>query len=107
VPIQLVKYRLLHANYWWMGAAVGLLFLFDGGFVMALAQLLQIDPGLKLNPKYNLRLYFLGLFYNVLLPGGIGGDGYKIFMSEAKHIKFPAKNCSGPLCSIGLAGFGP
>lgn len=27
----------------------------------------------------NLRLYFIGMFYNLFLPGGIGGDGYKIW----------------------------
>ena len=26
----------------------------------------------------NLRLYWLGMYYNLLLPGGISGDGYKI-----------------------------
>ena len=25
----------------------------------------------------NLKLYFLGMFYNLFLPGGIGGDAYK------------------------------
>ncbi|GAA4824186.1 lysylphosphatidylglycerol synthase transmembrane domain-containing protein [Algivirga pacifica] len=28
----------------------------------------------------NLKLYYLGMFYNLFLPGGIGGDGYKIFL---------------------------
>lgn len=27
----------------------------------------------------NLKLYLLGMFYNLFLPGGIGGDGYKIY----------------------------
>lgn len=35
--------------------------------------------GLKLSERYNFRLYQLGLLYNFFLPGGIGGDGYKIF----------------------------
>ncbi len=30
--------------------------------------------------KFNLRLYLLGMFYNLFLPGGIGGDGYKIYL---------------------------
>jgi len=46
--------------------------------------------GLKLNAKYNLRLYFLGLFYNFLLPGGIGGDGYKMYLIN-KTYKTPLK----------------
>jgi glycosyltransferase 2 family protein len=30
--------------------------------------------------KYNIKLYLLGMFYNMFLPGGIGGDGYKIYL---------------------------
>ncbi|MCO4292608.1 flippase-like domain-containing protein [Solitalea sp. MAHUQ-68] len=35
--------------------------------------------GLNFSDKANLRLYWLGMFYNLFLPGGIGGDGYKIW----------------------------
>lgn len=40
--------------------------------------------GLRLNQLYNYKLYLLGMFYNMFLPGGIGGDGYKIFFIN-KH----------------------
>jgi uncharacterized membrane protein YbhN (UPF0104 family) len=30
--------------------------------------------------KINLKLYLLGMFYNLFLPGGIGGDGYKVWV---------------------------
>ncbi|MGI4834852.1 MAG: lysylphosphatidylglycerol synthase transmembrane domain-containing protein [Janthinobacterium lividum] len=36
--------------------------------------------GLGLSEGYNLRLYWLGMFYNLFLPGGIGGDGYKVYL---------------------------
>ncbi len=45
---------------------------------------------LKLGYRFNLRLYMLGLFYNLFLPGGIGGDGYKIWLLN-KNYKLPAK----------------
>jgi len=35
--------------------------------------------GLKLHKKFAVALYFLGSSFNIVLPGGIGGDGYKIF----------------------------
>lgn len=35
---------------------------------------------IKLSERANLRLYWLGMFYNLFLPGGIGGDGYKIYL---------------------------
>ena len=34
---------------------------------------------INLKFKSQLILYYLGMFYNTLLPGGIGGDGYKAF----------------------------
>ncbi len=34
----------------------------------------------EISEKNNLRLYWLGMFYNLFLPGGIGGDGYKIYL---------------------------
>jgi uncharacterized membrane protein YbhN (UPF0104 family) len=36
--------------------------------------------GIRVSQGFNLRLYLLGMFYNLFLPGGIGGDGYKIFL---------------------------
>jgi len=36
--------------------------------------------GVTLNEWINLRLYYLGMFYNLFLPGGISGDGYKIYL---------------------------
>ncbi len=41
--------------------------------------------GLQLKESYNLQLYYLGMFYNMFLPGGIGGDGYKIYILNKHH----------------------
>ena len=46
--------------------------------------------GLWLPEKLNFRLYLLGMFYNLFLPGGIGGDGYKVYLLH-KHFKTPVK----------------
>ncbi|MGL5787838.1 MAG: lysylphosphatidylglycerol synthase transmembrane domain-containing protein [Bacteroidales bacterium] len=35
---------------------------------------------IDISERENLRLYWLGMFYNLFLPGGIGGDGYKIYL---------------------------
>ena len=40
-------------------------------------QLLQTE-NINIGQRANLRLYWLGMYYNLLLPGGISGDGYKI-----------------------------
>jgi len=42
--------------------------------------------GLKLSETYNLVLYYVGMFYNLFLPGGIGGDGYKVYLLN-RHFK--------------------
>lgn len=39
--------------------------------------LLQTE-NIHLSDQKNLRLYWLGMYYNLLLPGGISGDAYKI-----------------------------
>lgn len=87
--IDQVKSRLLHANYWWMLAA---LISYMCSMVLSSWRLLSYfkSIGLKLDPRFNFRLYLLGLFYNVLLPGGIGGDGYKIYLLN-KTYKLPAR----------------
>jgi len=33
-----------------------------------------------LNNKFSIGLYFTGMFFNTILPGGVGGDGYKVYL---------------------------
>lgn len=84
-----VKYRLYHANYWWMFAALVSFFV---SMVVSAWRLMSYfrSIDLKLDPRFNFRLYLLGLFYNFLLPGGIGGDGYKIYLLK-KNYQLPAR----------------
>lgn len=37
-----------------------------------------------LTQKSNIKLYLLGMFYNLFLPGGIGGDAYKGYVIKKK-----------------------
>lgn len=46
--------------------------------------------GIPLSSGVNIRLYLLGMFYNLFLPGGIGGDGYKVYLLN-QHYKTPVK----------------
>jgi len=41
--------------------------------------------GIPLTHKSNLKLYLLGMFYNLFLPGGIGGDGYKVYRLNKEY----------------------
>lgn len=50
--------------------------------------------GLKLGEAYNLKLYYLGMLYNQVFPGGIGGDGYKVYLLN-KLYEAPVKKLVG------------
>ncbi|MBE9491979.1 MAG: flippase-like domain-containing protein [Bacteroidetes bacterium] len=45
---------------------------------------------IQIPSSYNIKLYLLGMFYNLFLPGGIGGDGYKIYLLN-KRFKVKVK----------------
>jgi glycosyltransferase 2 family protein len=36
--------------------------------------------------RYNLGLYYTGMFYNLFLPGGVGGDVYKVIILKKQGI---------------------
>lgn len=38
------------------------------------------EDDLEINKKFAVAFYFVGMFLNNLLPGGIGGDGYKVYL---------------------------
>ena len=41
-------------------------------------RLLFEAEGGSISGRDNLRLYWVGMYYNLLLPGGVSGDGYKV-----------------------------
>lgn len=65
------------ANIWWILWA---LFWFVLSKIIAAFRfnLLLKAESIHLSTRKNLRLYWLCMYYNLLLPGGISGDGYKI-----------------------------
>jgi len=44
--------------------------------------------GLPFTKLYSISLYFVGAMLNTLVPGGIGGDGYKAYYFQKKY-RFP------------------
>lgn len=42
------------------------------------------EIGIELDFFTGLKLYYMGMFYNLFLPGGIGGDGYKIYILKKR-----------------------
>jgi hypothetical protein len=40
--------------------------------------------GADISPGYNIVVYYIGAFYNIFLPGSIGGDAYKVQLLRKK-----------------------
>jgi uncharacterized membrane protein YbhN (UPF0104 family) len=98
-----VKTLIAQSNPWWMIAAVGSYFI---SIIISSFRLLSFFKSINLHIgwKFNLRLYMLGIFYNLCLPGGIGGDGYKIYLLN-KRYKQPAKKVFWAILFDRLSGF--
>lgn len=79
IELSAIAEIILGANLWWMGLAWGL---FISSKIVSAYRLNRFfsATGLTLPAIINLRLYLLGMFYNLFLPGGIGGDAYKIIL---------------------------
>ncbi len=43
------------------------------------------STGIHISERTNMKLYLLGMYYNLFLPGGIGGDGYKIYLLNRRY----------------------
>ncbi|SNS38841.1 hypothetical protein SAMN06295967_108159 [Belliella buryatensis] len=68
-----------------------LLFVLSKVFTALRLNLYFRDIGVVLSEKKNIILYGIGMFYNLFLPGGIGGDGYKVYLLN-KYFHTPVKS---------------
>jgi uncharacterized membrane protein YbhN (UPF0104 family) len=84
IDLNETKRILLTANLFWLFLAL-ILFNFSKWISAFRLNLFFRMIGLDLTFKYNLFLYYVGMFYNLFLPGGIGGDGYKVYLLNRKH----------------------
>lgn len=89
IPFQDVKSLFLTSNLAYIFLALVSFFLSQVFSSWRLLSFLNAI-GLNLSFGFNFRLYWLGMFYNVALPGGIGGDGYKVYLLRRKF-KLPTK----------------
>lgn len=93
--IDLVAFKslVLSSNPFWLSAAF---LAFNASKVLSAFRLNYFFRALQLqlSEQYNLKLYYLGMLYNQFLPGGIGGDGYKVYLLH-KLYKTPVKGLIG------------
>src|SRR5688572_3775918 len=64
--------------------------------------------GIHLSQWTNMKLYWLGMFYNLFLPGSISGDAYKVILLTRKYNVPYRKTTAAVLLDrfSGLAGLG-
>jgi uncharacterized membrane protein YbhN (UPF0104 family) len=89
IDVRETKEILFHAHVLWLFLA---LLFFNISKIISAFRLNGFfkEMGLLLESRYNIRLYYVGMFYNLFLPGGIGGDGYKVYLLN-KFFKSPVR----------------
>jgi glycosyltransferase 2 family protein len=98
---------LLRANWWWL--LVGVLLYAFSKFISAFRLNIYFrNIGLRLSEWDNIKLYWLGMFYNLFLPGAISGDAYKVIILNRAHKAAYKKISSAVLLDrfSGLLGLG-
>jgi glycosyltransferase 2 family protein len=77
--------QLISGSEWaWLLAGL-LLFNASKGVSALRMQAFYSCLGIRLPWAENLKLYYVGMFYNLFLPGGIGGDGYKVYRLQKQY----------------------
>jgi uncharacterized membrane protein YbhN (UPF0104 family) len=84
IDLQQTKDILLHVHAGWIILAL-MAFNVSKGIASVRLNRFFKSIGLNLPGLYNLKLYYIGMFYNLFLPGGIGGDGYKVYLLNRSH----------------------
>ncbi|CAI8188051.1 MAG: Uncharacterised protein [SAR116 cluster bacterium] len=102
IPFTDVKQTLVNASWPYLGLAT---VFFVVSKIIA-AQRLQDywkSIQIRLSNTYHLKLYLLGMFYNLFLPGGIGGDAFKGYVIKQQY-ETPTKKIVGILVLDRLSG---
>jgi hypothetical protein len=74
---------LLEANWWFLSLAV-LSFMFSKLLASFRLNINFRNINIRISEWRNIKLYWLGMFYNLFLPGSISGDAYKVIILNRK-----------------------
>src|SRR5215831_11435949 len=84
IDFHAAREAFLKANWWWLFLAVVLLML-SKLFSAFRLNIYFRNIHLHLPEWRNIKLYWLGMFYNLFLPGSISGDAYKVVLLKKKY----------------------
>lgn len=94
---------LQHSNKWWL--IIALVLVAASKIVSSFRLNIYFNNiGIYLKVKNQLQLYWLGMFYNLFLPGGIGGDAYKVIQLKKKYVDITAKKIGAAVLLDRLSG---
>ena len=102
LDFQLITTAIKSAKIWLMSVS---LFFYALSLLFAAERLNFLFRKIDLNLSFfkNVKLYWLGIFYNLFLPGGVGGDGYKIYFID-KYLNVKIKKSFGAILSDRISG---
>lgn len=102
IPFREVTVLWAKTNVFYLGMAA-ILFLASQIISTKRLELYFKANDFHLSFRSNLELYFLGMFYNFFIPGGIGGDAYKVYLLN-KNFGWSAKKITSSLFNDRLSG---
>ncbi|MDF1575084.1 MAG: lysylphosphatidylglycerol synthase transmembrane domain-containing protein [Bacteroidales bacterium] len=84
IDLQQVLGTMAHSNFLYLAGAL-LLFVLSKMISSFRLNKYLGSIGIHISGRSNMKLYLLGMYYNLFLPGGIGGDGYKIYLLNRSY----------------------
>ena len=84
IDIDKAKEAVIQADWWWLFLSIAA-FAFSKFLASFRLNIYFRNININLTVKQNLRLYWLGMFYNLFLPGAISGDAYKVVLLTRKY----------------------
>jgi uncharacterized membrane protein YbhN (UPF0104 family) len=84
IDFQRAGLALQNADPWWLTGAF-FAFVLSKVFSAIRLNIYFRDIHINLPQWQNLKLYWLGMFYNLFLPGSISGDAYKVIMLTRRY----------------------
>ncbi len=84
IDFSAARDAILKANWWFLLLAIGC-FMFGKFLSCFRLNIYFRNIGVYLPHWTNIKLYWLGMFYNLFLPGSISGDAYKVILLTRKY----------------------